>query len=94
MDRNSRTTARALRGVILVEVTRNHMAPPESDISILRINELAAALRVSEMTIQRLVKRGEMPAPMKLGPRIIGWPREMILRWICERFEAANAAKG
>jgi predicted DNA-binding transcriptional regulator AlpA len=37
--------------------------------------ELAAERRVSVDTIDRMLKRGELPAPSKLSPRRQGWRR-------------------
>jgi predicted DNA-binding transcriptional regulator AlpA len=37
--------------------------------------ELAAERRVSVDTIDRMVKRGELPLPHKLSPRRQGWRR-------------------
>jgi predicted DNA-binding transcriptional regulator AlpA len=37
--------------------------------------ELAAERRVSVDTIDRMVKRGELPSPQKLSPRRQGWRR-------------------
>jgi predicted DNA-binding transcriptional regulator AlpA len=38
-------------------------------------SELAAERRVSVDTIDRMVKRGELPPPQKLSPRRQGWRR-------------------
>jgi predicted DNA-binding transcriptional regulator AlpA len=37
--------------------------------------EVAAERRVSVDTIDRMVKRGELPPPVKLSPRVLGWRR-------------------
>ena len=37
--------------------------------------ELAAERRVSVDTIDRMVRRGELPPPVKLSPRVLGWRR-------------------
>jgi predicted DNA-binding transcriptional regulator AlpA len=40
--------------------------------------ELAAERRVSVDTIDRMVKRGEIPPPLKLSPRRQGWRRRSV----------------
>jgi predicted DNA-binding transcriptional regulator AlpA len=40
--------------------------------------EVAAERRVSVDTIDRMVKRGELPPPQKLSPRRHGWRRRDI----------------
>jgi predicted DNA-binding transcriptional regulator AlpA len=42
---------------------------------ILTRSELAAERRVSTDTIDRMVKRGELPQPRKLSPGRQGWRR-------------------
>jgi predicted DNA-binding transcriptional regulator AlpA len=41
-------------------------------------SELAAERRVSVDTIDRMVKRGELPPPQKLSPRRQGWRRRNV----------------
>ena len=69
-------------------------AHDEPGLTILKAPDLARELRVSQMTIVRMVRRGDLPKPLKLGPKLTGWPREVVMRWICEKFEAANAKSG
>ncbi|MBV9294293.1 MAG: AlpA family phage regulatory protein [Acidobacteriaceae bacterium] len=58
--------------------------------AIFKAADVARELNVSEMTIARMVKRGTLPKPIKLGVRLTGWPREQILKWINDAFETAN----
>ena len=54
----------------------NTQSPPDSYLDqFLTPAELAAERRVSVDTIDRMVKRGELPRPRKLSPRRHGWRR-------------------
>jgi predicted DNA-binding transcriptional regulator AlpA len=53
-------------------------------------SELAAERRVSVDTIDRMVKRGELPPPQKLSPRRQGWRR----RNVQPMESAASTARG
>ncbi len=54
----------------------------------LRMSDLTARLPISRPTIYRLIKRGEMPKPIKLGSSSV-WPQREIERWI----ETCSAAR-
>jgi excisionase family DNA binding protein len=47
---------------------------------LLTVNDVAACLRVTPRTVARMVRRGELPRPLKLGGSI---------RWQPEAIEAA-----
>ena len=53
---------------------QNILHDPFLDQFITR-SELAAERRVSVDTIDRMIKRGELPPPQKLSPRRHGWRR-------------------
>lgn len=48
---------------------------------ILNLEELAAALSLSESTVQDLVRRGELPPPRRLSARRVGWLVREIEAW-------------
>lgn len=39
----------------------------------LTLKDVAAFLKVSESTIQRMVKMGELPKPTRIGKKIVRW---------------------
>lgn len=51
--------------------------------SLLTVEEVAAALRVSKMTVYRMVERGEIPS-VRIG-RSFRIPREPFQQWWAER---------
>lgn len=51
---------------------------------------VAEMLGCSKELVRQMVNRGEMPPPVRVGQRLIRWPRGLILRWInagCPRFD-------
>ena len=56
------------------------MKPSQS--LIMRKAELAEKLGVSSTTIWRWVNKGDIPRPIILGPRIIGWEVAVIEQWL------------
>ncbi|GBL05521.1 AlpA family transcriptional regulator [Glaciecola sp. KUL10] len=50
-----------------------------------RQNELAKYLGVSVVTLWNWRKNGYLPEPITLGPRFVGWKREVINSWLEER---------
>lgn len=49
---------------------------------IIRYGDLAKELGVSTSTIWRWRQSGEIPHPISLGPRIVGWERAVIDQWL------------
>ena len=48
----------------------------------LRMAEVEHRTGRSRTSIYRDVAEGRLPAPVKIGPRAIGWPSDVIDRWI------------
>ncbi len=42
--------------------------------------EVATYLGVSESTVQRMVKKGELPSPIRIGPKLIRWSENDIVQ--------------
>ena len=49
---------------------------------VVGVTELAKRLGVSRSTLHRMVKDGNIPEPMKLGTRRIGWRDATIDEWL------------
>lgn len=49
---------------------------------IIRCEELAADLSVSRSTLWRMRQNGEIPSPINIGSRAIGWERAVIEDWL------------
>jgi predicted DNA-binding transcriptional regulator AlpA len=51
---------------------------------------VCARLHVGRQTLDRLVRDGKFPKPIKLGKRAQGWPKSAVDKFIAENFKAAN----
>jgi len=43
--------------------------------ALMTLDDVAAHLRVVPRTVQRMVARGELPAPVQIGPNCVRWRR-------------------
>ncbi|WP_119335144.1 helix-turn-helix transcriptional regulator [Hydrogenophilus thermoluteolus] len=63
----------------------------ENTNRILRLPEVIAITKISRPTIYRWAREGLFPAPLKLGPRAIGWRADEIDAWLESRDRKQNA---
>lgn len=49
---------------------------------LIRYEDLAEELGVSRSTIWRWTRKGEIPTPLSLGPRVVAWERAVIEDWL------------
>jgi excisionase family DNA binding protein len=52
---------------------------------LITAEQVAKAVGVSVLTIQRWVKAGDFPPPLRFGRRIIRWRVDTINTWLAER---------
>lgn len=57
---------------------------------IVRPAKAAGVLGVHRSTLWRWVRRGEMPPPIKLGPRVVGWRLETLKQFLSDRADEAR----
>ncbi len=57
----------------------------KSGSKILRRPVVKKTAGVSDSFIDRGIKDGTFPAPVKLGARAVGWPDFVIYEWLSER---------
>lgn len=57
---------------------------------VLRMPALKARIGLGKTEIYNLVRDGELPAPIKLGPRASGWLESEIDAWILSRPRKEN----
>lgn len=55
---------------------------------ILRKPRVLAIIGIGNTSLYEAVKRGDFPAPVKLGLRAVGWRRSDIDRWLATRASA------
>lgn len=59
------------------------MTPPVD--RVLRPWQLAMKLGCHRITLYNWVKRGMLPAPIRLSPRVVGWRESDIEAWLARR---------
>lgn len=45
----------------------------KTDVAVINVREVAELLGVNARTIWRMAQRGEIPAPIRLGDRVVRW---------------------
>lgn len=45
----------------------------KADVAVINVREVAELLGVNARTIWRMTQRGELPAPIRLGDRVVRW---------------------
>ena len=60
---------------------------------LLRRQEVEVKTGLARSTIYRLMRAGEFPEPLKLGPRAVRWRATEIESWIAERPRATGETK-
>jgi prophage regulatory protein len=54
-------------------------------VKILRINQVAAITGYSRPSIYRLMREGQFPRSVQLGPKSVGWRSDDVDAWISSR---------
>ena len=54
-------------------------------MKLLRLPKVIEATTMCKASIYRLVKKGEFPAPIKIGERAVAWKEEEVTAWIESR---------
>ena len=53
--------------------------------TIYRRKQLEGKLKISRSTIYAMISAGTFPRPVKIGKRAVGWPDDLIERWLDDR---------
>ena len=53
--------------------------------TICRLPDVIRMTGLSRSSIYAAIAEGRFPAPVRLGVRAVGWPRESVQQWIAER---------
>ena len=54
--------------------------------------EVEGRCHITCSTIFRLMRAGQFPLPIKIGPRAVRWPEAEIENWLAERPRASGEA--
>lgn len=52
---------------------------------LLHRKEVELLTGLARTSIYRLMRQGEFPVPLKVGPRAVRWPEGEIERWLADR---------
>lgn len=64
-----------------------------SDVAAINVQELAKLLGVNPRTIWRLAQRGDIPAPIRLGDRIVRWRLSDIREYLDSKTASPRAPR-
>ena len=53
-------------------------------LTLLSVRELADILRTSPKAIYSMAERGQLPAPLRIGRRML-WPRSDLVTWLADK---------
>ena len=59
---------------------------------MLRREEVETRCGIARTTIYRLMRAGQFPEPVKVGPRAVRWPASEIEEWLAGRPRASGEA--
>lgn len=62
------------------------------DLSFLRLPEVKAVTGLGKTSIYELIREKSFPAPVRVGPRAVGWVRSEVRQWAAERVHASRSA--
>lgn len=61
--------------------------------ALLRLPSVCAQVGLSKSQLYRLIRTGEFPAPIRLGPNSVAWPAEHIDAWIAGKIFASTGLR-
>jgi len=65
-------------------------ATPVGVRRLLRLSEVKHQVGLGRSAIYEQIKRGDFPAPVRLGARAVAWPSDQIAEWIDSRIESSR----
>ncbi len=66
---------------------------PANTIQIIRLPDVIAMTGMSRASIYNMVKRGDFPQHVKIGPKASGWVVAEVQEWIAAKVRARSAAQ-
>jgi prophage regulatory protein len=74
-------------------MSRTLLRPQESSavhaqtdgFQFLRLHDVKAITGLAKSTVYEMIRDKSFPAPVKLGPRSVGWVRDEIKQWAADR---------
>lgn len=66
----------------------------KTDVAVINVREVAELLGVNARTVWRMSQRGEIPAPIRLGDRVVRWRLSDLREHLDRKASAAAGAIG
>jgi len=63
-----------------------------TDITFMRLPAVKLATGLSKSSLYSLIRSGDFPTPIQLGPRMVAWVKEEVQAWAAERVRVRDAA--
>ena len=60
---------------------------------LIDLRTVAKMLSVSVRTVERMVASGHIPVPLRVGPRLLRWPYQVVVDWISMGCPSQGEAK-
>jgi len=87
-----RTTKKLPHSQERAELSSNGMLTNLDDVTFLRLPEVKAITGLSKTSLYALIRDRSFPAPVRLGPRAVGWVRSEVRQWAVKRVHASRSA--
>lgn len=65
-----------------------------ADVAVVSVREVAELLGVNARTVWRMAQRGEIPAPIRLGERVVRWRLSDLREHLDRKAVGKNVAGG
>lgn len=66
----------------------------KADVAVVSVREVAELLGVNARTVWRMAQRGEIPAPIRLGERVVRWRLSDLREHLDRKAAGKNVAGG
>ena len=63
-------------------MTNQKRSPDTTQADLLSVAEIASRCGCSVRAIEMYRKRGDFPQPLRVGPRMVRWPSDVIDAWL------------
>ena len=74
------------------EVLGPETAAPAAEVKFIKLIEVLAISGKSRSSVYDAIRKGEFPAPVKVGGRASAWIKSEVLQWTQDRIRASRGA--
>ena len=73
------------------ETSLRNLRETPVEVEFLRLPDVKAVTGLGKTSIYELIRDKSFPAPVRLGPRAVGWVRSEVRKWALERVHASRS---